>query len=223
LVTKGTDEPYRMFTSRAEFRLHLRIDNADLRLTPIGYLAGLVREEHYGEFTRKYDRVRLLTDFLNRFRPDPATPVGETIYSKLENPPAERTLLSQLIKRPEFSIEHCEALLESASETGLDFVPNRIERKIAETDIKYGGYLAQQLQEMERMKKAESRHIPTWFEYKGVPGLSREMVEKLTRVRPQTLGQASRIPGVTPAAVSIINVYVEMRQRAGNVDAARTH
>jgi tRNA uridine 5-carboxymethylaminomethyl modification enzyme len=85
--------------------------------------------------------------------------------------------------------------------------------KIVETDIKYGGYLAQQQQEMERLKKAESRMIPPWFEYQGIPGLSREMVEKLTRVRPRTLGQASRIPGVTPAAVAIVNVYVEMRQR----------
>jgi tRNA uridine 5-carboxymethylaminomethyl modification enzyme len=92
----------------------------------------------------------------------------------------------------------------------------KTELKIAETDIKYGGYLAQQQQQMERMKKAESRIIPTWFEYQGVPGLSREMVEKLTRVRPRTLGQASRIPGVTPAAVAIVNVYVEMQQRSGS-------
>jgi tRNA uridine 5-carboxymethylaminomethyl modification enzyme len=119
--------------------------------------------------------------------------------------------LAQLLKRPEFSIDYCEPFFAD----GLPFTPNRAEMKIAETDIKYGGYLAQQQQQVDRMKKAESRHIPAWFEYLGVPGLSREMVEKLTRVRPRTLGQAARIPGVTPAAVSIINVYVEMRQRAG--------
>jgi tRNA uridine 5-carboxymethylaminomethyl modification enzyme len=209
LVTKGTDEPYRMFTSRAEFRLHLRIDNADLRLTPIGYRAGLIREEHYREFVEKYERVRQLKEFLERHRPDPAMPSGEAIYSKLAQPPADRPTLAQLLRRPGFTVEDCETLVRES----LPFVPSRTELKIAETDIKYGGYLAQQQQQMERMKKAESRIIPSWFEYQGVPGLSREIVEKLTRVRPRTLGQASRIPGVTPAAVAIVNVYVEMRQR----------
>ncbi len=220
LVTKGTDEPYRMFTSRAEFRLHLRIDNADLRLTPIGHQAGLVREKDYQQFQAKYERVRQLTAFLQQYRPDPATPVGEAIYSKLAQPPADRPTLAQLLKRPEFSMDCREPLFQVG--TGLPactIAPTRAEMKIVETDIKYGGYLAQQQQQMERMKKSEARHIPSWFEYKGIPGLSREMVEKLSRVRPRTLGQASRIPGVTPAAVSIINVYVEMRQRAGQQNA----
>ncbi len=211
LVTKGTDEPYRMFTSRAEFRLHLRIDNADLRLTPIGHRAGLICEEHYREFTEKYERVRQLKEFLERHRPDPATPAGESIYSKLAQPPADRPTLAQLLRRPGFTIVDCEAILRES----LPLTLSRTELKIAETDIKYGGYLGQQQQQMERMKKAESRIIPSWFEYQGVPGLSREIVEKLSRVRPRTLGQASRIPGVTPAAVAIVNVYVEMRQRAG--------
>ena len=213
LVTKGTDEPYRMFTSRAEFRLHLRIDNADLRLTPVGYRDGLVGERDYRSFVEKYERVKKLKEFLEQHRPDPATAAGEAIYRKLENRPAERPTLGQLLKRTEVTMADCAAAINGAA--ALGFTPAREERKIAETDIKYGGYLAQQRVEMERLKKAESRHIPTWFEYKGIPGLSREMVEKLTRVRPRTLGQASRIPGVTPAAVSIINVYVEMKQRAG--------
>ena len=222
LVTKGTDEPYRMFTSRAEFRLHLRIDNADLRLTPIGYRAGLIPEEHYREFLQKYERVGQVKEFLERHRPDPATPPGEAVYGKLAQPSADRPdgqslwaagrlALAQMLKRPGFTIEDCEPILREL----LPFAPSRAELKIAETDIKYGGYLAQQLQQMERLKRAESRLIPTWFEYQGVPGLSREIVEKLTRVRPRTLGQASRIPGVTPAAVAIVNVYVEMRQRSG--------
>ena len=209
LVTKGTDEPYRMFTSRAEFRLHLRIDNADLRLTPIGYAAGLIGEEDYREFVEKYARVRQLKEFLERHRPDPATPVGGAIYRRLAQPPADRPTLAQLLRRPGFTIEDCEALVRECLPVAL----TKTELKIAETDIKYCGYLAQQRQEMERLKKAESRLIPSWFEYHGVPGLSREMVEKLTRVRPRTLGQASRIPGVTPAAVAIVNVYVEMQQR----------
>ena len=211
LVTKGTDEPYRMFTSRAEFRLHLRIDNADLRLTPIGHAAGLIREEHHREFIEKYERVRQLKEFLERHRPDPATPSGEAIYHKLAQPPADRPTLAQLLRRPGFTVEDCEPLVRES----LPLALTKTELKIAETDIKYGGYLAQQQQQMERMRKAESRIIPTWFEYQGVPGLSREMVEKLTRVRPRTLGQASRIPGVTPAAVAIVNVYVEMQQRGG--------
>jgi tRNA uridine 5-carboxymethylaminomethyl modification enzyme len=216
LVTKGTDEPYRMFTSRAEFRLHLRIDNADLRLTPIGYRAGLIREEHHREFVEKYERVRQLKEFLERHRPDPATTSGAAVYGKLAQPPADRPTLAQLLKRPGFTIEDCEAILRES----LPLALSRAELKIAETDIKYGGYLAQQQQQMERMKKAESRIIPSWFEYQGVPGLSREMVEKLSRVRPRTLGQASRIPGVTPAAVAIVHVYVEMRQRAGSTTSS---
>ena len=211
LVTKGTDEPYRMFTSRAEFRLHLRIDNADLRLTPIGYRVGLIREADHREFLEKYERVRQLAEFLNRCRPDPATPLGEPLYRKLAQPSSDRLTLAQMLKRTGFTIEDCAPLLRES----LPFAPSRTEGKIAETDIKYGGYLAQQQQQMERLKKAEGRIIPSWFEYKGVPGLSREIVEKLTRVRPRTLGQASRIPGVTPAAVAIVNVYVKMRQRAG--------
>jgi tRNA uridine 5-carboxymethylaminomethyl modification enzyme len=209
LVTKGTDEPYRMFTSRAEFRLHLRIDNADLRLTPIGHRVGTIREEHFREFERKYERVRALSESLATCRPDPATPHGEAIFRRLAITNGDRPTLAHLLKRPGFTIEECEPLLGE-----LLLEVSREEKRIAETDIKYGGYLAQQQQEMERMKKAESRIIPTWFEYGDVPGLSREMVEKFSRVRPRTLGQASRIPGVTPAAVAIVNVYVEMRQRA---------
>jgi tRNA uridine 5-carboxymethylaminomethyl modification enzyme len=210
LVTKGTDEPYRMFTSRAEFRLYLRIDNADLRLMPIGHRVGTIGDEHYREFEKKYERVRALSEFLSRCRPDPETADGAAVLHKAGVSNGDRPALEQLLRRPGFTIEDCEPLLQA-----LPFVPTREEKKIAETDIKYGGYLAQQQQQMERLKKAESRVIPPWFEYQGVPGLSREMVEKLSRVRPRTLGQASRIPGVTPAAVAIVNVYVEMRQRAG--------
>jgi tRNA uridine 5-carboxymethylaminomethyl modification enzyme len=209
LVTKGTDEPYRMFTSRAEFRLHLRIDNADLRLTPIARRVGTIRDAHFREFEAKYERVRALSDFLQTFRPSPGTPEGEFLYAKAQVSNGDRPTLAQLLKRPGFTMQDCEPFLQN-----VPFAPYPEEKKIAETDIKYGGYLAQQQLEMERLKKAESRLIPAWFEYQGIPGLSREMVEKFTRVRPRTLGQAARIPGVTPAAVAIVNVYVEMRQRA---------
>jgi tRNA uridine 5-carboxymethylaminomethyl modification enzyme len=198
-----------MFTSRAEFRLHLRIDNADRRLTPIGHRVGIIGEDYYREFEAKCQRVQALSEFLAQCRPDPSTPAGEALYSRLAIANGQRPTLAQMLKRPGFTMEDCEPLLREWS-----LAPSPEERKIVETDIKYGGYLAQQQLEMERLKKAESRIIPAWFEYGDVPGLSREMVEKFTRVRPRTLGQASRIPGVTPAAVAIVNVYVEMRQRA---------
>ena len=210
LVTKGTDEPYRMFTSRAEFRLHLRIDNADLRLSPIGFHAGLLPEKDYRNFQDKYQRVRTIREFINQHRPDPASSAGQVVYSRLSHIPSDRPMLSHLLKRPELKIEDCMLLLREHIPTDVDLM----ECKIIETDIKYGGYLAQQQLEIERMKKAESRLIPLWFQYQGIPGLSREMVEKLSRVRPSTLGHAARIPGVTPAAVAIVNVYVEMQQRS---------
>ncbi len=215
LVTKGTDEPYRMFTSRAEFRLHLRIDNADLRLMPIAHGVGMIGDSHYHEFEEKYASVRRLTDYIQKTRLDPATTAGAALYALASQTSGERLTLEQMLRRPGFTLEGCQELLWPLPEVGgSQERPSREVLKIVETDIKYGGYLAQQRQQMERMKKAESRHIPTWFEYQGIPGLSHEMVEKLARVRPRTLGQAARIPGVTPAAVAIVNIYVEMRQRA---------
>ena len=132
-----------MFTSRAEFRLHLRIDNADLRLTPIGHRVGTIRDEHFREFEEKYERVRALSEFLTKCRPDPATPLGKAIYEKLAITNGDRPSLAQLLKRPGFTMEDCEPLLRE-----LPVVPAREEKKIAETDIKYGGYLAQQRLEM---------------------------------------------------------------------------
>ncbi len=211
LVTRGTDEPYRMFTSRAEFRLHLRIDNADLRLMPIGHRVGMVPEEQFRAMQEKYARARQVRELLEKTRPDPATPQGAELFAKIGKRTDDRFSLGQLLKRPGYSIRDCEPFLADRMPAGA--TPE--EKKIAETDIKYGGYLVQQRQQIERLKKAESQVIPHWFEYEGIPGLSREMVEKLSRVRPRTLGQASRIPGVTPAAIVIVNVYVEMKQRAG--------
>ena len=215
LVTKGTDEPYRMFTSRAEFRLHLRIDNADLRLMPIAHGVGMIGDSHYREFEEKYARVRQLTDYIQRTRLDPATTMGAALYALAGQTSGDRLTLEQMLRRPGFTLEGSQELLWPLADVGESQErPSREVLKIVETDIKYGGYLAQQRQQMERMKKAESRQIPAWFEYQGIPGLSHEMVEKLARVRPRTLGQAARIPGVTPAAVAIVNIYVEMRQRA---------
>ena len=182
LVTKGADEPYRMFTSRAEFRLHLRIDNADVRLTPFGRGAGLVSDRRWDLLLRKQRQAEALKAALNRHR------------------------YGQWLKRPEASIAEIGAWVRQA----LGEEPVRGLVTTIETEVKYGGYVAQQEREMERMKDAGRRPIPAAFDFKGIPGLSREVQAKLERVRPSTLDQASRIPGVTPAAVAILDVYLDL-------------
>jgi tRNA uridine 5-carboxymethylaminomethyl modification enzyme len=184
LVTKGADEPYRMFTSRAEFRLHLRIDNADVRLTPMGRGAGLVSDSRWDLLVRKQRQAEVLRAALERHR------------------------YGQWLKRPEASIAE---IAEWVRQT-LGEEPVRGLATMIETEVKYGGYVAQQAREMERMKGAGRRAIPAGFDFQGIPGLSREVQTKLERVRPGTLGQASRIPGVTPAAVAILDVYLSVNR-----------
>jgi tRNA uridine 5-carboxymethylaminomethyl modification enzyme len=240
LVSKGVDEPYRMFTSRAEFRLHLRIDNADERLTPLGYQVGTIKQKDYEAFVEKKLRISSAAKFLIETRLDPRSRVGQEIYTKLGlmesghlTAPSPLTG-AQLLKRTELGIDD---LMEWVSEglkglgrggsqpaptNSANSLPgalhespvlSREEARRVETDFKYEGYLQQQERQMERMKRAEARRIPEWFEYGKVSGLSREVVEKLTKVRPLTLGQASRIPGITPAAVSLVNCFIEIFQR----------
>jgi len=242
LISKGADEPYRMFTSRAEFRLHLRIDNADERLMPIGYRVGTIKQKDYERFLEKHARISTATKFLLDNRLDANSRLGREIYARLGLMVDERftgpgTLTgAQLLKRPEVSFDDLtewvsEGLraapaapgsfpLETGAGAGLKAGAtsdgsglSREEMRRIETDFKYEGYLAQQEKQMERMKRAESHRIPEWFDYRQVSGLSREVVEKLTKVRPLTLGQALRIPGITPAAVSLVNVYIEIFQR----------
>ena len=182
LITKGADEPYRMFTSRAEFRLHLRIDNADERLTPIGRRAGLVYDDRWEIFTRKQAQKRLLT----------------TACETHKN--------GAWLKRPESRIS--EILEWVVSVLGKEPVCGVL--STVETEIKYAGYILQQKRQIERMHGAEGRAIPTQFAFRAIPGISREIGEKLEKVRPSTLGQAGRIPGVTPAAVAILDVYLSL-------------
>jgi tRNA uridine 5-carboxymethylaminomethyl modification enzyme len=245
LVSKGVDEPYRMFTSRAEFRLHLRIDNADERLMPLGFQVGTIRQKDYQAFLEKQARISAATKFLLETRLDPESRLGREIYAKLglmaggQFTAASPLTGAQILKRPELKIDD---LMEWIGEglridnVGTSPLPlggegvrqsewrpgegvgqasplSREEARRIETDFKYEGYLQQQERQMERMKRAEARRIPDWFDYRKVSGLSREVVEKLTRVRPLTLGQASRIPGITPAAVSLVNCYIEIFQR----------
>jgi tRNA uridine 5-carboxymethylaminomethyl modification enzyme len=219
LVSKGADEPYRMFTSRAEFRLHLRIDNADERLMPIGFRVGTIRQADYDAFLAKQQRITAASRFLLENRLDPGSRVGGDVYGRLGMLRdgqflGPNTLTgAQLLKRPEVSIDHLMAWINDGLAAVNGGFLNSEEARRVETDFRYEGYLAQQERQMERMKRAEARRIPDWFDYQRVSGLSREVVEKLTRVRPLTLGQAARIPGITPAAVSLVNVYIEIFAR----------
>jgi tRNA uridine 5-carboxymethylaminomethyl modification enzyme len=238
LISKGTNEPYRMFTSRAEFRLHLRIDNADRRLTPHGRRVGLISDEAWNDFQEKQRRLVKMKKLLESTRLTPEmlessrTHVGtDAIVRPAEQSSAALSLsaagqsLAQLLKRPELSIEQLAPILrklkpeffarENPPQPSESSLPSqtRNELKSVETEIKYEGYLLQQERAIERLKKSEQHSIPEWFDYHSVSGLSREMQEKLTRVRPRTIGQASRIPGVTPAAVSLVNVFIEIQAR----------
>ncbi len=218
LIAKGTDEPYRMFTSRAEFRLHLRIDNADRRLTPHGRRLGLVRDEAFAAYEARQARAASLSAQLEATRLDPRR-LSPEVLAKLDGDGANLAgqTLADFLKRPEVSIEDLTALLaldtpEDAT-TPIARAVARNERRAVETEIKYAGYLSQQTRSIAKMRKAESMRIPPWFDYTSVSGLSREMQQTFLRVRPATLGQASRLPGVTPAAVSLLHVYIEIQGR----------
>jgi tRNA uridine 5-carboxymethylaminomethyl modification enzyme len=203
LVTKGTNEPYRMFTSRAEFRLNLRIDNADERLTPVGKGVGLVGAEHWEFHTDRMRRLQATKAYLEETRPDTAHEFFGLRGLQLQGKPTAATLL----RRPEIRLEELRV-------AGLVLCEHlRREDLISvETAIKYEGYLRQQDREVEKLLKAESKRIPEGLNYSDMPGLSREIVEKLTRIQPRSIAQASRIPGITPASLTILLFHIEMRR-----------
>ncbi len=265
LISKGTNEPYRMFTSRAEFRLHLRIDNADRRLTPYGRKLGLIGDEAWAEYERKQARTVALERMLTSGKVDAkkleaAGFGGQTATAGLT--------WAQLLKRPEVTIEPvlramretlaADPLLRemgveldeilnsdpsrkirskdgaadrSSSATGrVAIAVLRNEVRAVETEIKFAGYLEQQKKSIAKLKAAEAVAIPEWLEYGTISGLSREMRETLERVRPITIGQASRIPGVTPAALGLVHVSIKTQQgktqqgktQLGKTQGART-
>ena len=267
LISKGTNEPYRMFTSRAEFRLHLRIDNADRRLTPHGRRVGLIADEAWAGYLAKQERLDEMKQLLERTKltGEMVQKIEEAVSTRIRRPardenederehqdslaafdragegtPAYVDLGStigqscaQLLKRPEIAIEHLVPVLQDLAPDYFENVRGdpresvaslpaqvRNELKSVETEVKYAGYLQQQQRAIERLKKAEQRTIPEWFDYGSVSGLSREMQEKLLKIRPRTLGHASRIPGVTPAAVSLVNVYIEIQAKRREQAAA---
>jgi tRNA uridine 5-carboxymethylaminomethyl modification enzyme len=212
LVTQGVDEPYRMFTSRAEQRLRLRIDNADERLSRLGYEIGLLTGDRYAAFVGREERKAELRSYFQRTvisrRSDGYEPFSK--LTGIELP--EATPLAQLARRPELTAEQLLPLLP----VGLREGTRTDELATIVTDLKYAGYLAAHDSLAARMARASNRAIPETIDYARLPGLSTEMVERLSRVRPRTLGQAMRVPGITPAAISLLTIHVELdRSRGG--------
>ena len=209
LVTQGVDEPYRMFTSRAEQRLKLRIDNADERLSEVGFSLGMLYDDRYQEFLAKNARKKELRNHFRRTTISAKTE-GYIRFSEATGVSLpEPVNLGQLAKRPELSAEHLALLLPQA----LNDTCAIEEITTVVTDFKYEGYLVAQENMASRLAKAGNRTIPSNLEFSRIPGLSHEMVDRLNRVRPQTLGQAMRIPGLTPAALSLLTIHVELMSR----------
>ena len=215
LVTKGVDEPYRMFTSRAEYRLVLREDNADIRLGEIGYRTGLLNEKMYERF---YNKKKSISDELHRLEnikimPSPGVNnilVGTRLLSPQKAAVAQGNFekTRDIVQRARLDRRRRDTRLRP----GEDYVTQ------IEMEVKYEGYIRMQVEQIDKFKKLENMPIPGDFSYHGIPGLSKEIVQKLSNVRPGSLGQASRISGMTPAAISVIMVYLkkgEFEREAG--------
>ena len=203
LVTKGTEEPYRMFTSRAEYRLLLREDNADLRLMEKGYQIGLIKDDIYKRLEKKKE---VLGDGLKRLKATtiyPRKEVNDKLVGLRSSPLRNVSTLEDLLKRPEISYQDLYLFDSLPSD-----LPDEIVRQL-EIHVKYQGYIDRQQQQVEQCKKMEGIVIPPDLDYREIPGLSREVREKLVKIRPYTLGQTSRISGITPAAISILTIYLK--------------
>jgi tRNA uridine 5-carboxymethylaminomethyl modification enzyme len=209
LVTKGTNEPYRMFTSRAEYRLLLRHDNADSRLMEKGYRIGLVGDPAYRSFKEKKAAMDMELKRLGGIRLKPAV-INEELASLNTSPIKEDTALEQLLKRPEITYAFIKRF--SPPEKTLS---EEVSREL-EIHVKYNGYILRQIEMAEKLKRVEEKKIPENINYASISGLSKEIVSKLEEIKPSNIGQASRIPGVTPAAISLILITVEKsRRKAG--------
>jgi len=201
LVTKGTLEPYRMFTSRAEYRLLLREDNADARLTPLGREIGLVSDTQWGVFEKKYKLIHKLIHFIEEERP-PYEATCSLLEALGETPPGQTVSLAELVRRPSIDLTMLQPLCPF-----LNTFSHEV-RRHAEILLKYAGYLTRQEELVTRAREAEERLLPSDLDYRQVIGLSKEVQEKLHSVRPLNFGQASRISGVTPAALSCLAIHL---------------
>jgi tRNA uridine 5-carboxymethylaminomethyl modification enzyme len=213
LITRGATEPYRMFTSRAEYRLSLREDNADLRLTEHGRALGLVDDERWEFFQRKRAIVESEIDRLERAVVQPAD-VDAALLGKLKAPLLREAHAFDLLRRPELSYDD---LTCAAPGPAADWHDERLSEQVklqVEVQAKYSGYLKRQSDEIERQLRHEELLLPADIDYSQVSGLSNEARQRLCDVRPETLGQAARIPGLTPAAVSLLLVHLKKRDRA---------
>jgi len=209
LITHGTNEPYRMFTSRAEYRLQLREDNADARLTPTGRELGLVDDARWSRFNDKQEAVERERLRLRALWATPGNALGREVEQALGVAVSRETNVLDLIKRPELDY----AKLMRVPSLGPGVADAQVAEQV-EIGVKYAGYLDRQREEIERQQRHEHTAIPEGFDYSGVRGLSAEVTQKLERVRPASIGQAQRIPGMTPAAISLLLVHLERARRA---------
>jgi len=210
LITKGTQEPYRMFTSRAEYRLLLREDNADLRLRDAGRAIGLVNDEDYTRYAAKRKRIEETLERLRGLRIKPTPSVNDQLISMGSSALNNPATLEETLRRPEVRLH-----MLSVFDPYFGAVEADVAEQV-EIQTKYEGYVKRQEEQAQRFKKTESESIPVSLDYGAIPGLSNELKEKLKRVTPQSLGQASRIQGMTPAALSILQIYSKRRQMQAN-------
>lgn len=213
LITLGAQEPYRMFTSRAEYRLILREDNADMRLTEKGREIGLVDDHRWSVFEAKREAIAQEEQRLKDTWVRPGTPLGEAVMAKFNTPLAHEYNLLNLLARPE--INYLDLVAVTGGGIDDELVAEQLEIK-----TKYAGYLDRQLDDIEKMRASEAVKLPADIDYAAISGLSKEIQQKLIAARPETLGQASRIPGVTQAAVSLLLVHLKKRKASNNLEQA---
>lgn len=207
IITKGTEEPYRMMTSRAEYRLLLRQDNADLRLTPIGHEIGLISEERYARFLKKKEAIEKEIERLTMLTVKPNDATNKSLQSIGSAPIKSGITLAELLRRPEITYANS-AILDPERPELSDRVCEQVE-----VQIKYDGYIKKQVAQVEQFKKLERKLIPEGIDYNAISGLRLEAIEKLTDIQPKSIGQASRISGVSPADISVLLVYLEQQRR----------
>jgi tRNA uridine 5-carboxymethylaminomethyl modification enzyme len=219
LVTCGTKEPYRLFTSRAEYRLLLREDNADSRLSRIGYDIGLLSREKYTSFLAKETAIEQGVALLESIAVKPNPGVNEALARLASVPLKQKSTLADILRRPELKIDHLAGLPmpEELSRAVTELSRSTVKEEV-QLQVKFYGYIQRQQEQVQRFRKMEAVTLPADMEYKGLSGLSNEVVEKLSKVRPHSLGQASRISGITPAAISVLQIHLKKMKEQGKED-----